>query len=610
MADENQKGEEVSATLTFDLRADDVTKAERMAAALEKMGKAQIEYNKALASQPGGGGGGGPGSGSGGSGGGGGGGGPRSPRGPTPPQPGPWPNGMDLSAQAPQVRPTWPNGMPLAWNPMTGMNRDPWGQNAIAPNSTQRPFDQQTIGVPWNAPRDTWRDSLNSAGDKFSSGVGTMVGAPGVAAAYRNFGVRGLVGGAATAGVVLTKGAAEARNATDLTMYSGGTGSDTARAGLNSNWFTRQGLGIYDSFSNRQGEFGKAEIRAERAELTRQRDQVLGRRGEVTGSIDYEMGIRRSETRSRIKAMNDDPRTATMPFIDRSTVGGEFEFGVARGRQPIIEQGLNIGREGMALRTQEKDNAAMLARTQAERKALDDRRRKLLLEAGTDEDSSLPNSTERDTKRLEAARELERVDADISKNMERQNELLERQKGLKGQILQNTREQKENQLAMIQLQQREWAERGQVAAGQEGNVGRMGPLERQFALQSALLVKDTADLDQLPDDVLGAAGRLIPKTMEKRYEEKGANDPITKVLKEQFGDEYRDSSKDARFKEQQLGNQAITLKFEIQKSFQEGVNKELLSDKMIELTKMVARQEAADAVNAAIAKLAARQNPK
>jgi len=605
MASDNEKGEEVSATLSFDIRAEDVSKAERMAAALERMAKSQIEYNKGLKDESGlpqrqstGGWGGNIG------GGGRRGGGPSAPT---------WPGGMSLFHDP--NPPTWPNGMPLSWNNQTGMNAAPLPppvpipfRGAVNPSTTLPPtpilfpgqyrsanygdvgWQNKTTGMPGG---ESWDNDIPrndpSAFSKF------------IQSRYGRF-------GAPLAGIAATTAAAGARNAADLAMFSGGTGSDAMRASVNSNFFSRQALGVYDTISDRGGLFAKAEITAERAELNRQRDQVLGRRGEVTGRIDYEMGIRRSETRSRIAAMNADPRTATMPFIDRSTVGGEFEFMIERGRQPIREQEFNIAREGAALRIQAGDTDAMLGKTREERKALDQRRRKASLAAGTDEDSWLPNSSATDAKRLEAAREVERIDADIAKNMEKQNELIERQKQLKGEILQNDRAIKENQLQMIQLQQREWSERAQTAAGQEQNVGRMGPLERQFAFQSALLVKNTANLDMLPDDVLGAAGRLIPKTLEKRFEEKGANDPITRLLKEQFGEEYRDSSKDARTKEQELSNRAITLKFEIQKELQEGVNKELLSDKMVEISKAAARQEAADIMNAALAKLAAKQN--
>lgn len=448
----------------------------------------------------------------------------------------------------------------------------PWG------NAYENQWQNQTSGMPWSP----WTPGALPQGGGFFGAAGAGIRGMGNAGgwALRNARMASPVYAGAQA-------AASSYNAGSVADAAGGTGSDIFRAGMNSNFVTRNALSAYDTFSGRDSKIAIQNMAAERYDVTRQRQQALGRQGEVTGRLDYDMGLQRNVTRSRIAAWENNQRVATFGYIDPSTVGGETRLRETRERQPIASELFELQREREAKQRERTGLGGMLDQTNKERQALLARQAEATGRQIGNADNINVNSANADAERIKAARELDRIDKDLEANDQRRLELAHKMNDVDKELVQNARQLNEIKLKDAEWRERNLNQRAEAAAGQAQGLGGMNPLQRQFAVQAALMVKNTADLDALPDEIIGAAERVIPGEIRKRREGKGKDSEEARTLRREFPDEWRDNLDNVRKAAQVAGNEVIKLRFEIEQQFQKEWDKFVNADAFLNVLKNI-----------------------
>lgn len=457
----------------------------------------------------------------------------------------------------------------------------PWG------NAYENPWQNQTSGMPWSP----WSEgALPPGGGGFfgAAGAGIRGTANAGGWAVRNMARFGPPVYAAA------HAAAGAYNAGTVAESVGGTGSDIFRAGMNSNFVTRNILSGYDTFSGRDSKIQIEQLKAEKLAAVNQRiiqfgseNDLKGNRINITGELGFQLESRRNETRAKIRAMAEDRRVATFDYIDPFAVGGETALRETRARQPVYAERFELAREGKSLSFQARSLGGQMDQAKKEeadlRGAAAEARKKMM----GNMDRVNVNSADADAKRVAGAKEVLRIQELLEKN-------LERQKGLHGdiveknkEILLNNKAQRENKLKELQVDSQLLAQRAQVAEGQAERIGRMGPLNRQFAIRAAKLFMETEDPDTIPDEFIAGAEQIIPETVRKKFAKKGDSTPELQWLRENAPNEYRDRMGEASRRAQAMEQQAVKLKFEIDETLQKEWDATINSDKFNEVLKKI-----------------------
>jgi len=385
--------------------------------------------------------------------------------------------------------------------------------------------------------------AAQGGGGAVGMGIGAAVrerlaGLPGTEITSAAFDRQAMAARGAIAAAAVRYGVEYAGQAAD-SMYNaravgdlGGTAGEARRVAVNSNFLTRNTVGVgqdfWDSASGRNYEMARASRRGrEMATESEARERLRVQENEARRT----QNRRGLEANALEAAYAADPAPTVSQF-DRSTVGGERRFREESQLAPVRER-LTGAR---AAESAARRDAGMLEDEQgqlaARRRGLEQEARALSARAGGLE------GPER-----EKALEAEKVKREeIAAALAEEQQLLAKTGAARAQEIQAMKERKEVETQLKQAQLAQLQQREQVATGQARRLGQMNEFEIRQGIDAARMVKRAGAEGAafLPDEVRARARAFAPETVGKIEEEVGRQQRLKLGIDLEFGDEFKD----------------------------------------------------------------------
>jgi len=410
--------------------------------------------------------------------------------------------------------------------------------------------------------------------------VGGKLGAGADKAIGAGLGRLGAVGGpaaAVAAGAMVTQSAADAMYGAQTAMDVGGTGGDAYRAAVNSNFLTRNTLGLQlgfmDSISGRNYEIEKAQ----REGRYREAVSTATDRRNMTGR---ELDSQRRIDQINVSAANRAEMAAGLSGMDRTTLEGETAYRERAARQGIENQA----------------NLATEDRIAAQRRVEEIERRRA---DAADRSSGLWNDLNKAENAANTATDIGgRMTAEADARVLRERlklanqeelDLINQEKDARRASVEALQREKELRTQLAEVTLREMQQRDAIAASQATRLGGMDDFASGRAIDALEQIQGLSP-DQLRNAspfLLGEAQKVAPETLRKMQEEAGKDSPAQQRLRQIAPGEFRDNLDDIPKQAQDAADkQQIETRLnerEIREEVQQTINTKEIAESIVSL---------------------------